>query len=78
MRVSKTGLKTFKELYAARFGKDLNEADALRKAQALLEIFEAIYGDPLAIDQEVIELQTNKQNEDSGSSENKKVAEGNY
>lgn len=66
MRVSESGLKIFKKLYAMRFGEGLNEADALRKAQTLLNVFEATYGDPLAVDREDIELQTNKQNEDSG------------
>ncbi len=62
MRVSISGLKTFKKLYAARFREDLNEADALRKAQALLNLWEAIQGNPLGekVDSEGTKLLINK------------------
>ena len=62
MQISKTGLEKFKKLYTERFKENLSEADTLRKAQKLLNIFEATYGNPLAVDEEDIELQTNKQN----------------
>jgi len=64
--ISQTSLEKFKKLYQKRFGKELDDVAALRKAQALLYLWLAIYDDPLAIDREDIELQTNKQNEDSG------------
>ncbi len=48
MRVSKSGLKKFKQFYQKRFGVELDTNDALRKARYILAIYEAIYGDPIS------------------------------
>ncbi len=63
MRVSKTGLEKFKKLYTERFKENLSEIDALRKAQGLLDIWEAIQGNPLAekVDREEPKLLVNKE-----------------
>jgi len=63
MRVSKTGLEKFKKLYAERFKENLSEADALQKAQRLLDIWETIQGNPLAekVDREGLKLLVNKE-----------------
>ncbi|MEX2526456.1 MAG: hypothetical protein WEA09_02355 [Gemmatimonadota bacterium] len=36
-------LEEFKELYRAEFGEDLSEEETLRRAQALISLFRAIY-----------------------------------
>ncbi len=45
MPISKKSMDRFKKLYKERFGKELSDKDALRKALYLLEIFRAVYGD---------------------------------
>lgn len=45
--ISKKSLEKFKAIYKKQFNEDLSEADALRKATNLLNIYCAVYGDPL-------------------------------
>jgi hypothetical protein len=65
MRVSESGLRKFKKLYKEQFGEELCDSDALRKAQMLLNIFEVIFGNPLAesVDRrDAKQLLTNEEN----------------
>lgn len=47
---SKKSLEKFKAIYKKEFNEDLSEADVLRKATNLLNIYRAVYGDPLDYD----------------------------
>jgi len=63
--ISQTSLEKFKEIYQRTFNERLDDAEALDRANRLLNIYLAVYGNPLEekVDREVIELPTNKQNE---------------
>lgn len=46
MCVSRSGLEKFKKIYQQRFGEELDDAEALGRANSLLNIYLAVYGDP--------------------------------
>lgn len=43
MRLSKTAIKEFKELYYKEFGKIISDEEAQKKGQNLLSLFKIIY-----------------------------------
>lgn len=45
--ISKKALEKFKKLYEKRFSEKLSNKDALEKATNLLNIYCAVYGNPL-------------------------------
>lgn len=47
MRISKSELKKFKEIYLKVFKEELDDAEALSRASRLLNIYLAVYGNPL-------------------------------
>lgn len=63
MPVSRSGLRRFKKMYQKKFGEELCDAEALSRANYLLNIYLAVYGHPLRGRQEVAEaeLQANIQ-----------------
>lgn len=44
--MEKISLEKFKKLYRDKFGEDLSDAAALRKATALRNLYLAVYGSP--------------------------------
>ena len=62
--ISEPALKKFKKLYLQRFGKELDNAEALDRANYLLNIGLAVYGHPLRGRKEEVEaeLLTNQNN----------------
>lgn len=45
--ISQPALEKFKRLYQQRFGKELSDAEALDRANYLLNVHLAVYGHPL-------------------------------
>ena len=44
--ISQTSLEKFKKIYHQRFNEELDDAEALGRANRLLNIYMAVYGDP--------------------------------
>ena len=44
--ISQPSLEKFKKLYQQRFNEELDDAEALGRANRLLNIYMAVYGDP--------------------------------
>lgn len=47
--ISDASLKEFKKLYLKRYGAELSNADALERANRLLNLYRAVYRKPLVI-----------------------------
>ena len=45
---SKKSLEKFKAIYKKVFNEDLSDKDTFRKATYLLNVYRAVYGDPLS------------------------------
>ena len=48
--ISKKSLNKFKAIYKKEFGKDLSDEETSRKANYLLNIYRAVYGDGFSKD----------------------------
>jgi len=44
--ISQTSLEKFKEIYKGTFNEELDDAEALGRANYLVNIYLAVYGDP--------------------------------
>lgn len=45
--MDKKSLEKFNKLYRERFGEDLSDTETLKKATALINLYLAVYGQPL-------------------------------
>ena len=49
--ISQTSIENFKKIYQQRFNERLDDAEALGRANRLLNIYMAVYGDPFEYNQ---------------------------